>query len=196
MNRDNILKAVKQHQPAAVDLPIINTYHDFEDDLLEQFKSVAIAVGGKVYEVVSLEEVKKIVGNLFAPPARVISTLAELNDVAEVDGGVGKDPHSLEDVDLSIIKAHFAVAENSALWVTEDMLPHRVLPFINQHLAVIISKVDIVPTMHQAYERIGNWNYGFGVFIAGPSKTADIEQSLVLGAHGPRSLTTFILDIS
>jgi L-lactate dehydrogenase complex protein LldG len=48
--------------------------------------------------------------------------------------------------------------------------------------------------MHQAYERIGNQEYGFGTFIAGPSKTADIEQSLVLGAHGARGLTVFLMD--
>jgi L-lactate dehydrogenase complex protein LldG len=37
-------------------------------------------------------------------------------------------------------------------------------------------------------------SYGFATFIAGPSKTADIEQSLVLGAHGPRSLIVFLID--
>jgi L-lactate dehydrogenase complex protein LldG len=47
--------------------------------------------------------------------------------------------------------------------------------------------------MHEAYDKIGNVDYGFGVFIAGPSKTADIEQSLVLGAHGPKSMTVFFI---
>jgi L-lactate dehydrogenase complex protein LldG len=58
----------------------------------------------------------------------------------------------------------------------------------------------MVADMHEAYTQIakleetGAGEYGFGTFIAGPSKTADIEQSLVLGAHGPRSLIVFLLD--
>ena len=104
------------------------------------------------------------------------------------------DPHSLQDVELTVIKAHFGVAENSGLWVTDDILGQRAAPFIAQYLAIIVHKNDIVRTMQQAYERIGNQEYGFGTFIAGPSKTADIEQSLVLGAHGARGLIVFLLD--
>jgi L-lactate dehydrogenase complex protein LldG len=58
---------------------------------------------------------------------------------------------------------------------------------------VIVKKEDILDNMHQAYQRIGAEDYGFGTFIAGPSKTADIEQSLVLGAHGPKTMCVFIL---
>jgi L-lactate dehydrogenase complex protein LldG len=58
---------------------------------------------------------------------------------------------------------------------------------------VVISAERIVPTLHEAYEIIGTGDYGFGAFIGGPSKTADIEQALVLGAHGPLSMTVFIL---
>ena len=71
--------------------------------------------------------------------------------------------------------------------------PERVLPFITQHLVLIVNKADILPTLHEAYETIGQQQYGYGTFIAGPSKTADIEQSLVLGAHGSRSLWVFLM---
>ena len=70
---------------------------------------------------------------------------------------------------------------------------HRVLPFICQHLVIVIHQKDIVPAMHEAYELLSRKPYDYGCFIAGPSKTADIEQSLVIGAHGPRSMTVFVL---
>ncbi len=86
-----------------------------------------------------------------------------------------------------------AVAENGAIWITDNQVSQRVLPFITQHLAVIINSKNIVATMHDAYDVIASAEYGFATFIAGPSKTADIEQSLVLGAHGPKTMTVFIV---
>jgi L-lactate dehydrogenase complex protein LldG len=103
------------------------------------------------------------------------------------------DPHSFENVELAVIKAHLAVAENGAVWLTESVMGQRIIPFICQHLAVDIDASTIVHTMHEAYTVIGQGDYGFGVFIGGPSKTADIEQALVMGAHGPISMTVFIV---
>jgi L-lactate dehydrogenase complex protein LldG len=103
------------------------------------------------------------------------------------------DPHLLENVELSVLRGHFAVAENGAVWITADNMGDRALPFICEHIALVIERTNIVATMRHAYERIGLSPYDFGTFIAGPSKTADIEQSLVLGAHGPKSLTLFVV---
>ena len=49
---------------------------------------------------------------------------------------------------------------------------------------------DLVANMHEVYLRIGKIGTGFGLFLAGPSKTADIEQCLVIGARGA---TVFIV---
>ncbi len=84
------------------------------------------------------------------------------------------------------------VAENGAIWVDGSTLPHRVMLFIPQFLALVVSRSQIVHHMHQAYARIGHPKPGFGVFVSGPSKTADIEQNLVIGAHGCRTLQVFL----
>lgn len=100
------------------------------------------------------------------------------------------DGLSLAGIEVLEIDGDFGVAENGAIWLSEEALPHRVAPFICQHLVINVKK--IVPHMHAAYEELGKVNSGFGLFLSGPSKTADIEQSLVIGAHGARSLTVVI----
>lgn len=100
------------------------------------------------------------------------------------------DGLSLAEVEVLEIDGEFGVAENGAIWLSEEAMPHRVAPFICQHLVINVSK--IVPNMHAAYEELKKPSSSFGLFLAGPSKTADIEQSLVIGAHGARSLTVVI----
>jgi len=99
----------------------------------------------------------------------------------------------LEDVDIAIARGDFAVAENGAVWVTDRDMTHRAILFITQHLVLVVPRDQVIDNMHQAYERLSFAGAGFGVFLSGPSKTADIEQSLVIGAHGPRSLTVFLV---
>ena len=190
-SREKILAAVRANKPALTALPEINIPVS-HDKLVERFTEVATAIGARFQQVADFAEITRLVKESFNTWLRVISSLPEFSDIAETDLA-GLDPHSLQDVELAIIKAEIAVAENGASWVPEDSLQHRVMPFICQHLAIVLDRNNFVPTMHQAYERIGTTDYGYGAFIAGPSKTADIEQSLVLGAHGPRSLTIFVI---
>lgn len=193
-SKAEILKKIKQNQPDFVtDLPNLNVLGSEDFDILETYKTVLKNIGGDSVEVANYDEIIHYIKTNYAVEKRIISTIPELSEIARLDW-TNDDPHSLQNVELTIVKAHFGVAENSALWVTDDLLGQRVSPFIAQYLAIIVHKKDLVATMHQAYDRIGNQEYGFGTFIAGPSKTADIEQSLVLGAHGARGLIVFLLD--
>jgi L-lactate dehydrogenase complex protein LldG len=193
MSRETILAAVRANQPDSMPLPDISFLKGNATDVVANFTATLTGIGGKVFNVSGFDEIKALIPQHFDAEKRVVSTLPELADIAELNSGEAIDPHTLEDIELTIIKAHLAVAENGAVWVTEELMGQRVLPFICQHLAVVVDAATVVPTMHEAYQKIGDGVYGFGTFIAGPSKTADIEQSLVLGAHGPRSMTIFLV---
>ena len=192
MSREKILAAIRQNQPDLKPLPSLNGLNQSTHEPIEQFKTVLQSIGGEVVEVADFQEIKQYIQNNYEANSRFITTLSPLSDIAETDWQ-NSDPHDLENVELAIIEAHFGVAENSALWITEGLMGQRVAPFICQNLAVVINEKDIVPTMHEAYARIGSADYGFGAFIAGPSKTADIEQSLVLGAHGSKTMVVFLM---
>lgn len=191
-SRACILEAIAKNQPPATPLPDVSDLAVVAYEVVEKFKVTLNGIGGQAIEVQTFEEVIDFVKTHYSDSKRIISTIPELASIAETDWQ-HEDPHTLENVELTILKAQFGVAENAALWLTETQLGQRVAPFITQNLAVILNKKDLVPTMHHAYDRIANADYGFGLFLAGPSKTADIEQSLVLGAHGSRTMTVFLI---
>lgn len=191
-SRDKILSTVKNNQPEYAQLPTIENYKQPFTDAVEKYKTVLQAIGGNIFEVNNYSEAIDIIKEQFKNEKRFVTVNDAFASIAELYES-GKDAHLLQDVDVAIINTHFGVAENGSLWITEDLVKERVLPFICQHLVAIVSKKNIVSTMHDAYEIIANNDYGFGTFIAGPSKTADIEQSLVLGAHGPRTMTVILI---
>ncbi|HEX5024877.1 MAG TPA: LUD domain-containing protein [Agriterribacter sp.] len=191
-SREKILLAVKNNQPAQRALPELLSFTQPATDVVEKYINILNGIGGVSHMVPNYSEIENIVLQEYQDAVRIISLCSELTAI-KASAVEDTDPHSFENVDLVIMHAQFGVAENAAVWITDDMLPQRVLPFITQQMAVIIKKEDIVSTMHEAYDRIGSADYGFGTFIAGPSKTADIEQSLVLGAHGPKTMRVFIL---
>lgn len=187
------LRAVLPESAPLPDLPATGPWQTF-DDPFSRFCEVLETVGGVCQRVANIAEAN-----------------AELNEVEEwqnaktrisVVDGLGEptvdldsidDPHDLENVDYAVLRGHFGVAENGAIWVTDDTVRHRVLYFIPQRLVLVIP-ADFVNNMHEAYARIDIGKHEFAGFISGPSKTADIEQSLVIGAHGARSLIVFAVE--
>ena len=194
MSRDKILASIKKNQPSLTPLPSLEGLNQSTHNPLEQFKTVLQSIGGTVVEVADYQSIESYIQQHYTANSRFVTTLPALSHIAETDWQK-TNPHDLENIELTIIEGHFGVAENSAIWITEGLMGQRVAPFICQNLAVVLNAKDIVPTMHEAYTRIGSADYGFGMFLAGPSKTADIEQSLVLGAHGSRTMVVFLMDV-
>ncbi|HEX8349169.1 MAG TPA: LUD domain-containing protein [Hymenobacter sp.] len=185
-SREKILAAVKANQPEEVPLPTVPTFTG--DGSLDKFTSIVEAIGGQVIVVRGLSHLDEVVKDLYPTDYRIASEL--------VDANVPVDAHTpidvLAAVDLAVLRGEMGVAENGAIWLPEATMLNRALPMITQHLVLVLDHTHIVATMHQAYERLGSAIGGYGTFLAGPSKTADIEQSLVIGAHGARSLTVLL----
>ncbi|MEY2917868.1 MAG: hypothetical protein RIS73_1582 [Bacteroidota bacterium] len=192
-SREKILAAVKNNQPALQQLPALTTLTAIQyPDKFGQFCTVLKTIGGDVIEIKNTNEIIEYVKNNFSSNQNYVTTIPDLAGIVMLDEKL--DAHFLENIEVAVVNAQFGVAENGSVWVTDAEIKIRALPFICQQLAVVLNKKNFVNNMQEAYELIGNEGYDFGVFIAGPSKTADIEQSLVLGAHGSKTMTVFVLE--
>jgi L-lactate dehydrogenase complex protein LldG len=193
--RQSVLDRIRSRRVEAPELPEIDADRllTFEDPLAH-FSEVLATVGGEVHEVETAAEVAPILKTIevFASAERVVSLVPDAVE-GSIDPFIVDDPHHFATLDWTIAPGRFMVAENGSIWVDGNDLPHRVLLFIAQYLAIVVPRGEIVCNMHQAYERIENLDARFGIFVSGPSKTADIEQSLVLGAHGCRKLQVFVV---
>jgi L-lactate dehydrogenase complex protein LldG len=186
--RDDILKTIKANKPSFCSLPEVPLFSQAGHDLIHRFTKNALANGSQVLP--DPDQLNDWIKIQF-PKARKILSLVD-----QFPGNIHPDPAlkpgDLQYIDLAICYTPLGVAENGAIWLSEKETKWRILPFITQHLIVFLRRSDIVLNMHEAYEKLGMDTSGFSVFIGGPSKTADIEQSLVVGAQGTRSHTIIL----
>ena len=193
MGREEILQGIKRNKPNLELLPDldISIFQDF-NELKEVFKKNVELVGGRCFNC-SENDIYKQAIKLFPKASLRYSNLENNDSFNTFDIRLESNQIQLADLDLLIIEGRLGVAENGAVWISNQQSEIRVLPFITKHLILVVNEKSIVENMHDAYRNLKGEDYGFGVFISGPSKTADIEQSLVIGAQGALSLTVFMI---
>ncbi len=192
-SREKILNTIKNNNIVKdTTLPEYSNFGITFENKYDKFSTMLKSVGGDAL-FIKKEELDDTIKKLYLDE-KVISTNLSYCKLGNFDSNAQDDAHKLQDIDLAIVKGRFAVAENGAVWIKNEENKHRALYFIAQNIVIVVEKNSIVNNMHEAYELISFENDSFGVFISGPSKTADIEQSLVIGAHGPKSSYVIFVD--
>lgn len=173
-------------------MPVIEPDAVCYTDPTARFIEVTESVGGKAVELRDGEDLNDRIRSLY-PEAKTIASNCPGIRIATLNPDEAETPYALNGTDLAIVQGEIGVAENGCVWIPQAV-KEKALYFIAEYLLILLSRKNIVSNMHEAYERIRFNDNGFGVFISGPSKTADIEQALVTGAHGARGVTVVLTE--
>ena len=163
-------------------------------DPRQGFKAVVEEVGGECCFAADPTEARILIEGLdVVRTSRLICSYVPEILAGNFDAEAKESARDCRDVGLTVVRGDLAVAENGAVWVDADRLRHRSLLFLSENLILVVAGKTIVPDLESAYARLDFSRLRSGYFISGPSKTADIEQCLVVGAHGARSLVVVIV---
>ena len=192
-SRDDILTAIRVNLPR-VDrpLPIVPLFDDRPPpSLLAAFKDSLHRMGGILLDAPSAGDVLAPVRAKIAGAKVVCSTVPEVAGNRDI-AGIGA-PQLLADVDFSIVRASFGVAETGSVLLSDGDLHVNAVAYLAQHLIVLLDPADIVVNLHHAYRRPEFLDRHYASFHTGPSATADIEGVLIHGAQGVRSLSVLLV---
>ena len=186
--KEEILSKYRKNIQKKFDMPDLSQIKAIKyPDPLVQFISMTQNVGGKVYELEPGQDINDEIRELYPDDKEIASNLHEVT-IATRNPDTCGSPQALNGTDVGVIRGMFGVAENACVWIPQQMVEKAVC-FISENLIILLKKSEIVNNMHEAYKRIQFNDYGYGTFISGPSKTADIAQVLVMGAQAARSAT-------
>ena len=187
MDKDKIIQMIQKNKPSLKPQPESYSEWTNKSDPADMFCENLKLVGAEVFRIDDESSVSSFISSHF-PDAVDFSGTEAWKEYSSSD-----TIEKYDKLNIVILKGQFGVAENGAVWLDETNFPKRITPFIAQHLIIKLSRRDLVSGIIEAYRKIDLAKTGFGVFISGPSKTADIEQVLVFGAHGPLKHTVLLI---
>jgi len=186
MDKNRIIEMIRKNKPALQPFPENFKILPGIADLADQLGEILRLVGAEIFCIENESLVPEFISSHFkdaidfSDPETWKITMDGISNV--------------ERLDTIILTAQFGIADNGAVWLDESNFPERIIPFIGKHLVIKLYRKNLIGSVIEAYEKYDLARTGFGVFISGPSKTADIEQVLVFGAHGPLKHTVLLIN--
>ena len=191
MYKEDLLAKIRANIHKTYDMPSFDEMKGVQyADPLKQFVEMSKTVGGKVVEMGANDNINDVIRKCY-PDAKVIASNLPEVTIANRNPDTVAEANELNGTDVGVIRGVFGVAENGCIWVPQTM-KEKAVCFISEYLVILLDREQIVNNMHEAYNRVEFNSYGYGCFISGPSKTADIAQALVMGAQAARGVTVVL----
>lgn len=191
MNKEELFQKLRANTREQYDMPDMNIQGISYPDPFKQFAEMTKTVVGNIAEAKEGDDINDIIKSLY-PEAKTFASNLSYITIAQKNPDTVAEAKDLDGTDVGIVEGKIGVAENGCVWIPQTM-KEKAVCFISEYLVIILNKSDIVNNMHEAYKRISfDPQYNFGTFISGPSKTADIEQALVMGAQAARGVTVIV----
>ena len=207
-SKDNILNKLRSNVRETYDMPDLSFQKlTFADPVAEFIRQTTTTAGARLIEAAESDDLCDLIRQAY-PDANVISTNVEGITAEGLNKAYGRTvelrntdtvaaAQDLDGTDVGVLQGGVACAENACVWIPQTM-KERAVCFISEYLIIIVSRKNIVSNMHQAYAWLdgiqgkAEGDVPYGTFISGPSKTADIEQSLVYGAQAACGVTVIL----
>lgn len=191
MNKEDLLAKIRANIHTTYDMPSFDDMKGVQyADPLKQFVEMSKTVGGKVVELEKGQDINEVIKTCY-PDAKVIASNLPEVTIANRNPDTVDEANDLNGTDVGVVRGVFGVAENGCIWIPQTM-KQKAVCFISEYLVILLDRKQIVNNMHEAYQRVEFNSYGYGCFISGPSKTADIAQALVMGAQAARGVTVVL----
>ncbi len=192
MKKEELLDKLRKNTHVQYDKPKTDIQGIQYENTLQQFVDMTLSSGGHVIEAADGESWDDLVRKAY-PEAKTFATHLPEITIAQKNPDTVAEASGFNGTEVGIVRGEVGVAENACVWIPQTMKEKAVL-FISEYLVIFLDKKNVVDNMHEAYARIKmDPKYNFGTFISGPSKTADIEQALVMGAQAARGITVVLI---
>lgn len=166
--------------------------------LVDEFCEEVRRAGGHVAHVHSGAEVEKYIAGLLPVDNNSSVAVSDGPLIRELALNGLQIQGALIDSAIGVTGADYALADTGTLVLVSGGEQHRLISLLPPVHVCLLSPQNIFPSLTQLLAHVDGEFYSRGsapqalTCITGPSRTADIEQTITMGVHGPQSLHVLI----
>jgi len=202
--RNNILARLKTAQDKrgeiGEDIPDFTSpiYHPLNESLSQEFKANLEMIGGQVILCQSKSEIADLVKQICKEKDqdKIFCTDSKLQEILSECIGINSDEGSFLGLNIGVTGCELLVAHLGSVLISSAQISGRRLNVFPETHIVVADQSQLADYLDSALEKLQN-KYKNELpslisNITGPSRTADIEKTLVMGMHGPKTLIVII----